>query len=135
MNGARTMATNFFGNKEVYQLQFDHEDDGCWYIHYPEWPFNHHNLMMVEGADDMCEALSDDGKVTHVEVIPSDKRRDMKGYIELEQKDHSLTGGSTYEVHNLPGFTHTVWICPVTLFVLGKYPKFIYLKKNTGTAN
>ena len=48
---------------------------------------------------------------------------------ELIQKDHSLTGGSTYEVRNLEGFNRDIWLCPVTLFVLGRYPKYMYVKK------
>ena len=27
------------------------------------------------------------------------------------------------------GFKQKIWICPVTLFVLGNYPAYIYLKK------
>lgn len=130
LSGAKQMARNFFGSKEKYKLQFNHEDDGCWYVDYPSWPFSHHNLMMVAGADEMCAFLSDDDKTTKVEVVPSKKKRnDMKDYAELIQKEYSLTGGSTYEVHNLPGFTKDIWICPVTLFVLGEYPKYIYVKK------
>jgi len=32
-------------------LSFNHEADGCWYVDLPNWPFAHHNLMMVAGAD------------------------------------------------------------------------------------
>lgn len=125
------MATNVFGRKKEYNLQFDHEEDGCWYIHYPNWPFSHHNLMMVAGANSMCDVLSDDGKFTFVNVIPSKTKLDKPGYAELIQKEHGLAGGSTYEVHYLPGFTRDIWICPVTLFVLGEYPNYIYVRKET----
>lgn len=27
--------------------------------------------------------------------------------------------------------TTRMWICPVTLFVLGRYPKYIYIRKTT----
>lgn len=130
LEGAKTMAKNVFGRKDIYQLQFDHEDDGCWYVHYPGWPFSHHNLMMVAGADQAVALLSDDGKVSKVEVIPSGKKMKMDGYVELEQKAHSLAGGSTYEVHGLPGYEGDIWLCPVTLFVLGEYPKYIYGRKS-----
>ena len=32
-------------------------------------------------------------------------------------------------VHGIAGFTKKIWLCPVTLFVLGNYPAYIYLKK------
>jgi len=52
-----------------------------------------------------------------------------EGYAELRRSDHSLTGGAHYEVKGIDGFTKNIWICPVTLFVLGNYPAYIYIKK------
>ena len=127
--GAKTIANSVFGKKKEYQLQFNHEKDGFWYVDFPNWPFDHHNLMMVSGADKMCEFLSDDNKFTYVNVIPSEKPEDHSGYAKLIQKEHSLTGGSTYAVTGLEGFNEDIWLCPVTLFVLGKYPKYLYVKK------
>lgn len=127
--GAKIMAGRVFGKKKEYHLQFNHEEDGLWYIDYPNWPFDHHNLLMVAGADDLCAFLSDDDKYTKVSVIPATKKENHEGYFELEQISSGLTSGSTYEVHALEGFTKNIWICPVTLFVLGSYPKYIYVKK------
>ncbi len=127
--GAKIMANRVFGKKKEYHLQFNHEDDGLWYIDYPNWPFSHHNLLMVAGADDLCAFLSDDDKFTRVSVIPANKKEGHDGYFELKQVSSGLTSGSTYEVYGLEGFTKNIWICPVTLFVLGEYPKYIYVKK------
>ena len=118
-----------FGKKSEYQLKFNHESDGCWYVDFPNWPFDHHNLMMVAGADKLCAYLSDDDVETRVNVIPSSKKEKHEGYFELRRTDHSLTGGAHYEVRGLEGFTRKIWLCPVTLFVLGRYPAYIYLKK------
>ena len=93
-------------NRELYNLTFNKESDGCWYIDLPNWPFSHHNLMMVEGADDLCEFLSDDGRRVTVGVAYSDRPFDVAGCFELE-----------------------IWLCPVTLFVFKCYPKYIYIKK------
>ena len=130
MGGAQAMAKSVFGKKKEYHLQFNHESDGKWYVDFPGWPFDHHNLMMVAGADKMCDFLSDDGKNTYVSVIPSNKEEDHPGYAKLIQGEHSLTGGSTYKVTNLRGFDRDIWLCPVTLFVLGEYPKYLYVKKS-----
>ena len=129
MNGASKLARSVFGKREKYVLQFNHEEDGLWYVDFPNWPFDHHNLLMVAGADELCAYLSDDDKIARVEVVPSNEERDMHGWGKLVQTEHSLTGGSTYEVHNLEGFERDIWLCPVTLFVLGKYPKFMYIRK------
>ena len=131
VNGARTMAHSVFGKRDEYHLQFNHEEDGLWYVDFPNWPFDHHNLLMVAGADKLCAFLSDDDKYAYVDVIPAKKEEDHPGYAKLIQKDHSLTGGSTYQVTGLDGFDRDIWLCPVTLFVLGKYPKYMYIKKGT----
>lgn len=131
LNGAQVMASSVFGRRSEYNLQFNHEEDGCWYVDFPGWPFDHHNLMMVAGADDLCDFLSDDDRFAYVDVVPSNRRMDMPGYACLVQGEHSLTGGSTYTVTDLPGFDRDIWLCPVTLFVLGRYPKYLYIKKGT----
>ena len=130
LNGAGVMARSVFGRRNEYHLQFNHEEDGCWYIDFPGWPFDHHNLMMVAGADKLCDFLSSDDKYAHVDVIPANREEDHPGYAKLVQKEHSLTGGSTYQVTGLEGFERDIWLCPVTLFVLGRYPKYLYIRKS-----
>jgi len=115
-------------------LSFNHEADGCWYVDLPNWPFAHHNLMMVAGADKLCAFLSDDDRVATVDVIPANKSEEHEGYCELVRQDWSLAGGATYTVNGLPGFERDIWLCPVTLFVLHRYPKRIYIKKTTREA-
>ena len=129
MNGAKAMSKSVFGKKHEYQIKFNHEADGLWYVDFPNWPFDHHNLLMVAGADKLCAFLSDNDVTTEVLVRPSKKKLELEGYAELVQKDHSLTGGSTYAVRNLEGFDRDIWLCPVTLFVLVHYPKYMYVKK------
>ncbi len=132
LKGAQVISKSVFGRKDEYELQFNHEADGCWYVDFPGWPFSHHNLMMVAGADKLCAFLSDDDIHACVKVIPANKEEDHPGYAKLVQKEHSLTGGSTYQVTGLEGFERDIWLCPVTLFVLGQYPKYIYVKKADG---
>ena len=129
LKGAQVISKSVFGRKEEYELQFNHEKDGCWYVDFPGWPFDHHNLMMVAGADQLCAYLSDDDIHARVKVIPAKNEEEHPGYAKLVQKEYSLTGGSTYQVTGLEGFERDIWLCPVTLFVLGQYPKYIYVKK------
>lgn len=129
ISGAKVMAHSVFGKRKEYNLQFNHEDNGGWYVDFPNWPFEHANLLMVCGADKLCEFLSDDNKVTKISVIPSSEKETHEGYTELRKIDSTLTGGATYEVYGLPGFEQCIWLCPVTLFVLGEYPQYMYIKK------
>ena len=78
---------------------------------------------------DLSFFLSDDDITSNIKVIPAPDKEEHEGYAELVRTNHSLTGGATYQVKNLPGFERNIWLCPVTLFVLGKYPKYMYIKK------
>lgn len=132
LKAALKLIWSILNKKREYRLQFNKEKDGCWYVDFPHWPFSHDNLAMVSGADSMCELLADGDSFVEVSVVPAKKQEQHDGYIELKQTEHSLLGGSTYLVMYQPfveRFKHdTIWICPVTLFVLGRYPKFLYVK-------
>ncbi len=66
--------------KEEYIIFFIKEDDGLWYVDYPNWPFDHSHLQMVRGADKLCELLTYDGKHTKVSVIPSKEDKDVQSH-------------------------------------------------------
>ncbi len=126
--------------KEEYIISFTKEDDGLWYVDYPNWPFDHHNLLMVDGTDKLCELLSYDGKHTKVSVIPSKEDKDIQSYdinerFQLRRTEWGLTEGATYQVNlnQFKRFGAFIWLCPVTLFVLGEYPEYMYIKKLEST--
>lgn len=119
------------GNKKgEYTLTFVQDPDDRWYIDMP-WSGNRANLEMVAGADDLLSFLDTEGehRVT-IHVVPSEKPLEVEGHTELRQTKSSLTGGSFYDATDFRGFRMTqIWICPVTLCVLGCYPKYLYIKK------
>lgn len=126
---AEILKDKCFGKKDVYEVTFTKEKDGNWYIDYPDWPFDHHNLMMVQGADELCELLSYDGTHTKIKVYPG--LNNPKTIDEAWKRfrctrlEWSLTGGATYDPHFAGAkqmSTGRFWLCPVTLFVLGEYP-------------
>jgi hypothetical protein len=128
--------------KEEYIISFTKEDDGLWYVDYPNWPFDHSHLQMVRGADKLCELYSNGKDEVTVEIIASKKKQDLPTqlYDEYVAQDiiidelhqgrfinsqlDKILYGRIYQ----KGYTQ-MWICPVTLFVLGRYPKYIYIKK------
>ena len=58
----------------------------------------------------------------HVELM-------REGYLECKKRFSGLLRGATYQVNGVEGFEREIWICPVTLTVLGRYPKYIYIKQ------
>ena len=126
---------------KVFHLKFNKEADGDWYIDFPSYPFDHHNLMMVAGANILCEYVAE--KEGHpdcaiVDVTTGDNLIDGK------TPDITMTRikkgyGATYQnkmADGRPPFVKRngqmlliteAWICPVTLLVLGRYPKKINL--------
>lgn len=135
--------------KNEYDLTFVREEGDRWYIDLPSWPWHHANLEMVCGADRMLEILSEGRDKVRLQVkvaqtpFSEDVVEDMikDGWIELTQIKSSLTGGATYTTRGekMKDFfrvnpvtqertPRTVWLCPVTLFVVGQYPKYFYVK-------
>ena len=138
-----TKAVSMFKNvekKEEYMFSFTKEDDGLWYVDYPNWPFDHSHLQMVREADKLCELLSYDGKHTKISVIPSKERKYLQGgdinerFALIKQDryltEDDLTEGATYQVqiNQFKKFGAFIWLCPVTLFLLGEYPEYLYIK-------
>lgn len=120
----------FTNSKGEYTLTFVQDPDERWYIDIP-WDGNRANLEMVAGADSLLSHLDENGehRVT-LNVVQSEISRQLEGYTELRQLDKSILGGSHYDStsFNNPDISK-IWICPVTLCVLGCYPKYIYIKK------
>ena len=113
----------------VYDLKFVF-DDKMWYIDMP-WPGDRYNLAMVAGSNHLLTFL-DTKKENRVRVLvrPRKKRRtDLNGYFECVKQYSGLFAGATYNVYGFEGFTREIWICPVTLTVLGHYPRYIYIKQ------
>lgn len=120
----------FSNNRGEYTLTFVQDPDNRWYIDMP-WDGNRANLEMVAGSDDLLSFFDTERqhRVT-LHVIPSETPLDVEGHIELRQLDKSLTGGSHYDATSVEGFpVSRIWICPVTLCVLGRYPKYLYISK------
>ena len=125
----------------VFQLKFNKEADGYWYIEFPGYPFAHHNLMMVAGADLLCEYVARlQGRRDRavVDVSLNDKRLDGKEPVLVMERFKKSYGAHylnyTKEdraprvvVDGVEREAVTSWLCPVTLLVLGSYPKKINL--------
>ena len=125
---------------KTFHLKFNKEKENCWYIDFPNFPFGHHNLMMVAGADRLCKYVAErEGHPNCAMVDVTTGKNLLDGRTpDIVMKRVSVGHGATYKNY-LPDGTAPVtsevavteaWICPVTLMVLGRYPKQInlYLK-------
>lgn len=120
----------FSNSKGEYTLTFVQDPDERWYIDM-SWSGNRANLEMVAGADELLSFLDTENlhKVT-LHVVPSEEPLTVENHTELRQIDKSLTGGSHYDSTDFEGFRmRKIWVCPVTLCVLGCYPKYLYIQK------
>lgn len=132
----KMLVKSVLGMKREYSLSFEQDPDLRWYVVFPGWPLNRGHLEMVAGADDMLNLLDKAHKhYVTVSAIPSSKQRQREDYIQLTRVKSSLGCGGFYTVQGLEGWGNPnakrekqLWLCPVTLCVLGRYPKFIYVK-------
>lgn len=116
----------FSKSEREYELTFVQDPDGRWYIDIP-WDGNRSNLEMVAGSDKLLSHIAKgDNKVTLQVILDYIDNDD--DYIILDRFEKSLAGGASYTVSNAE-FKEPIWICPVTLCVLGRYPKKIYFKR------
>jgi hypothetical protein len=126
----------------VFHLKFNKEADGDWYIDFPGYPFAHHNLMMVAGADLLCAYVAE--KEGHpnravVDVTINDHLLDGRLpdiVMERIEKGYGATYQNRLPYGLAPLYTapngHEIeidraWLCPVTLLVLFQYPQKINL--------
>lgn len=124
----------------IHKLHFRYKYDGFkrWYYdwdkdHLFKWAFKEDNLEMVSGADKLCEKFSNGKQNIEINIVQSnEKLKFSNNYCEFIRKPLS-TGfidrfclGAEY-VDSKTG--EYMWICPVTLFALGKYPKFLYIER------
>ena len=133
--------------KQNYTLHFIAENNPPikkWYYDFKHWGFEHTNLEMVAGADDLCEFYANGQNDVTVNIKCSDKPLKCPTTIcdefiteplpkEWTSWKDKLIWGRNY-IHVDPNDENKItkmWICPVTLFVLGRYPKYLYIYKNT----
>jgi hypothetical protein len=108
--------------RKTFNLQFEQEESGNWYIVLPKWTGSKASLQMVAGADDLLTEEAKGAKIVTVN-ISLDKRDGYKHLTKLWNTP-IMGGGALYRIKHKP-----VWLCKVTEFVFdGQLPKDIYFK-------
>ena len=83
---------------------------------------------MVGGADKVCSYLADGRQAVRLSVVANKVSLPLLGYGLLTKTYSNLFYGANYDATDCEDFQRSIWICPITLFVLGRYPKYIYVK-------
>lgn len=118
---------------------------GLWYADLPEFLEQglgtKNNLLMVDGADTFLDLLSKNGKevtldISEVEFVSYQAKLSKiswgKNQALLDNVGHEpVEYGAYYEVSELDGksFSHRLWLCPVTEYVFGRYPKEMWVRE------
>ena len=103
-------------------------DGQQWYCDVPGFPkelFEH--TLMVGGASKFLEYYSR-GEIRIKATIKIANEMDDKYFCgsRLYKNSSTLTGGAFYKDPS-GNFDEEIWLCPVTLFLLGKYPERILI--------
>ncbi len=117
---------------------------GLWYADLPEFLERglgtKNNLLMVDGADTFLDLLSRGGDRITLDIslekfegyqAKMDKVMMGKNHELLDAVGHEpVEYGAYYEVCELDGasFSHRLWLCPVTEYVFGEYPKEMWVR-------
>lgn len=104
------------------EIDFERFDDGSWYVIFPEYEGDQDDLEMVNGADKMLDALTEDNLYVSLNVSTVDEF--MFPFI-LELQSHDAYG-AYYNVIDCPEYNGTIWLCNVTHDFFGEHPEKLY---------
>lgn len=114
-------------NNGFYEVSFT-KMGRKWYCDVPGFPkelFEH--TLMVGGASKFLDYYSRDENKIKATIRVADEMED-KWFCgsRLYKTESTLTGGAFYKDPSR-NFNEEIWLCPVTLFLLGRYPERILL--------
>lgn len=110
-------------------VSFIKEND-LWYFDYPNYPLSKHNLLMINGSDDLLELLSGGKNNITLDIYFSNELSEdyiIGDTILLERTHGNEFSGYYYNViSNIP-LVKEAYFCPVMFFKYGFYPKYIII--------
>lgn len=105
-------------------LRFYKEKSKKWYADIPSWTGRKSSLRMMGGADVLLNVVADG----RTEVYLHFSKTSFAGADVLTFKRFTWINGATYRSEKYLGkdTNFKVWLCDVTLHVLGEFPDKIY---------
>lgn len=106
--------------------KFYKDENNNWFIFLPEYPGQKEELQMVDGADTMLDIISQGED--EVSLFLSLEQFDGSYVLEHKRDAEELGNGAYYVLNEYQGisFELEMWLCDVTKFVFGYFPKMIY---------
>lgn len=101
------------------EYRFYKDDDG-WFIDLPSFPGPKSALAMVAGADTLLDKFNDGSNEVMIDLSTKQPEHGVINKF-VRTKKNGIFGGADYDYDG-----HAFWLCPVTLYVFGRYPKVIY---------
>jgi len=108
-------------------LLFYKESNGDWYVDLPEWEGSKSDLQMVEGADTMLEYMAEGNNIVWTHL--SDEHFVGSEEMKFIRTADEVGNGAYYKLETYKGINIDLemWLCDVTKFVFGDFPKSIYI--------
>ena len=121
---------NIIFSHSEYKLGFTYEaTNKIWYLNIPILG-KYYKLSNLIKSQKLFDFLSDeDFDIVYIKVKPQKTPYKYDNYFECIRTKHSIIGGSTYSVSCNDSLTFDMWISPITLCVLGYYPRYLYIRK------
>lgn len=122
-------------NNMIQNLRF-YKEDSSWFADLPEYIESggtKAQCQMVYGADTWLDIISNNSNEITLEL--SNEPFDGADKLSFESSTEAFEEeelGAYYRIGFFEGENHTnkrLWLCPVTLYVFGEYPKKIYYKR------
>ena len=109
------------------RLKFYKESDNRWYVDLPEWTGSKAELEMVAGADSMLEYMAE-GE-WQIWLVLSEQEFENADKLEFLRLATEIENGAFYKLDTYRGIEIglEMWLCDVTKFVFGDFPKTIFL--------
>jgi len=101
-----------------------------WFVDIPEWEGPKSALQMVMGADDMLDLMSQ-GDDRFLVTFSTEETEGFE-LLEFQHETPEWEQGAQYILKTFMGFEYDlqVWLCDVTKFVFGEFPRKIWIKRN-----
>ncbi len=112
---------------KIRTFRFYKEPDNRWYVDLPEWEGDKFDLEMVAGADTMLNIISEDQN--NVWLTLSEEFFEGADKLEFVRLESKWDNGAYYKLDTYKGLEINLemWLCDVTKFVFGDFPKEIFL--------
>jgi len=104
-------------------ILFQKDIDGRWYAVLPEWEGERDELEMVMGADTMLDIMAEGDDEVHITL----STEPFENYTYMLFFKEEIYDGATYDLKGRY-VNFDIWLCSVTKFVFGEFPKQMYIK-------